>query len=47
MNTNPWKLWSLDGAPAPGTAEIVATLERVLASSPDHPGANHYSHPRC
>jgi tetratricopeptide (TPR) repeat protein len=42
MNQNPWKLWSLDGAPAPGTEEIVATLERVLATSPDHPGANHY-----
>ena len=25
-----------------GTEEIVATLERVLARSPQHPGANHY-----
>jgi tetratricopeptide (TPR) repeat protein len=42
MDVNPWKLWSLDGKPAPGTEEIVTTLERVLAAAPDHPGANHY-----
>ncbi|MGN6520125.1 MAG: hypothetical protein ACTHK2_11950 [Dokdonella sp.] len=42
MTANPWKLWSLDGVAAPGTDEIVATLERVLARNPRHPGANHY-----
>ena len=42
MNTNAWKLWALDGTPAPGTEEIVATLERVLAKDSLHPGANHY-----
>jgi tetratricopeptide (TPR) repeat protein len=42
MNTNPWRLWTNDGQPAPGTAEIETTLERVLASDPGHPGANHY-----
>ncbi len=42
MNTNPWKLWSPDGTPGPGTPEIVATLETVLARDPRHPGANHY-----
>lgn len=42
MNLNPWKLWKADGSPAPGTADAVATLERVLAAHPDHPGANHY-----
>lgn len=42
MNVNPWKLWSLDGKPAPGTEEIVARLEAVLAKDPNHPGANHY-----
>jgi tetratricopeptide (TPR) repeat protein len=42
MNLNAWKLWSSDGTPAPGTPEIVAALEHVLASHPDHPGANHY-----
>jgi len=42
MTANPWKLWSNDGVAAPGTDEIVATLERVLARNPQHPGANHY-----
>ncbi|MEI9983037.1 MAG: hypothetical protein WDN69_07385 [Aliidongia sp.] len=42
MNINAWKLWTPDGAPAPGTEEIVARLETVLATHPDHPGANHY-----
>ena len=42
MDLNPWKFWSPDGTPAKGTLEIVAVLERVLARSPDHPGANHY-----
>lgn len=42
MDVNPWKLWSLDGEPAPGTEEIVTTLESVLARDPRHPGANHY-----
>jgi tetratricopeptide (TPR) repeat protein len=42
MDLNPWKLWTLDGQPAPGTDEIVATLERVLAKDALQPGANHY-----
>jgi tetratricopeptide (TPR) repeat protein len=42
MDVNPWKLWSLDGKAAPGTDEIVATLETVLKRNPQHPGANHY-----
>lgn len=42
MNLRPWKLWSLDGTPAPGTDEIVRVLESVLARNPDHMGANHY-----
>jgi tetratricopeptide (TPR) repeat protein len=42
MDVDPWKLWSKAGVPAPGTEEIVATLEAVLARNPDHPGANHY-----
>ena len=42
MTANPWKLWSNDGNAAPGTEEIVATLEGVLARNPTHPGANHY-----
>lgn len=42
MDLNPWNFWSLDGKAAPGTEEIVATLEAVLALAPDHPGANHF-----
>jgi hypothetical protein len=42
MDLNPWKFWAPDGIPAEGTAEIVATLERVLARAPAHIGANHY-----
>jgi tetratricopeptide (TPR) repeat protein len=42
MNINAWKLWTLDGAPAPGTEEILAILEQTLAKDPQHPGANHY-----
>ncbi|HEY2051044.1 MAG TPA: hypothetical protein VGH03_17020 [Caulobacteraceae bacterium] len=42
MNTNPWRLWNADGSPAPGTEQIVAILEGVLAKAPEHPGANHY-----
>ena len=42
MDVNPWRLWTHDGKPAPGTLEIVAVLEGVLAKDPDHPGANHY-----
>jgi hypothetical protein len=42
MNQNPWKLWTLDGKPAPGTEEIVRVLESVLRRDPDHVGANHY-----
>jgi tetratricopeptide (TPR) repeat protein len=41
MNLHPWRLWTADGRPQPGTEEIVQTLERVLAAAPNHPGANH------
>jgi tetratricopeptide (TPR) repeat protein len=42
MNLNAWKLWTLDGKPAPGTREILDVLEFVLKRDPGHPGANHY-----
>ena len=41
MNLRPWKLWNGDGTPAPGTTEIVATLESVLRRDPNHIGAMH------
>ncbi|MDO8433684.1 MAG: hypothetical protein Q7S58_14865 [Candidatus Binatus sp.] len=42
MDLHPWNLWTPDGKPVPGTEEIVATLEGVMAKYPDHMGANHY-----
>ena len=42
MNLNPWKLWTADGKPAPGTPQIVAVLESVLRRDPNHMGANHF-----
>lgn len=42
MNTNPWKLWTADGRPGPGTPAILEALQKVLAKDPRHPGANHY-----
>jgi tetratricopeptide (TPR) repeat protein len=41
MDLRPWDLWQKDGSAQPGTDEIVATLEGVLAKAPDHPLANH------
>ncbi len=42
MNLRPWRLWTLDGKPEEGTAELVAVLEGVLRRNPNHSGANHY-----
>ena len=42
MNLNPWKLWSADGKPAPGTEHIVDVLESVLRREPNHLAANHF-----
>jgi tetratricopeptide (TPR) repeat protein len=41
MDLRPWKLWTLDYKPEPGTETIVATLQSVLKRDPDHIGANH------
>jgi tetratricopeptide (TPR) repeat protein len=41
MDLRPWDLWTADAKPQPGTEEIVATLEAVLAKSPNHPLALH------
>ena len=42
MNLRPWELWTREGKPAEGTAEILAVLEAVLKRNPAHTGANHY-----
>lgn len=42
MDTQPWDYWEADGKTPKGHgAEIVATLEKVIAKAPDHPGALH------
>jgi len=38
---HPWDLWTLDFQMKEGTAELLTTLERVLALDPKHPGACH------
>lgn len=43
MNLSPWDYWEASGARPKGrTAEILATLEKVLQRQPDHPGAIHF-----
>ena len=42
MNLRPWRLYTKDGTPEPGTDKIVASLEGVMKRDPNHPGANHY-----
>jgi tetratricopeptide (TPR) repeat protein len=42
MDLRPWDFWTPEGTPKPGTQEIVSTLEAVLETHPDHPGACHY-----
>ena len=43
MNLSPWDYWEAGGASPKGrTADLVATLERVLKANPNHPGAIHY-----
>jgi pimeloyl-ACP methyl ester carboxylesterase len=41
LNLRPWNQWTRDGKPQPGTLELVAALERVIARAPDHAGACH------
>lgn len=42
MNTSPWDYWESGGAKLKANvAELVPTLERILAKRPDHPGAIH------
>jgi tetratricopeptide (TPR) repeat protein len=41
MDLMPWSYWTRDGQPAPRTNELIAVLERVLATDPNHPGALH------
>lgn len=43
MNTSPWDYWEADGVTPKGKiGEAIRTLERVLGTSPNHPGAIHF-----
>ncbi len=42
MLQHPWDLWNTDGTPKAWTPAIRGVLEKLLARSPNHPGANHY-----
>lgn len=42
LDLSPWDNWTPEGAPKPGTREIVSILGGTLASHPDHPGACHF-----
>jgi tetratricopeptide (TPR) repeat protein len=41
MTLRPWDLWTHEGKPQPGTDNIVAMLDEVLALAPRHPLALH------
>ena len=41
MILNAWRLFDGAGRPAPGTDEIISTLEAVLRRAPEHIGAHH------
>lgn len=42
MLQHPWDIWNTNGTPKPWEPEIQRILEKLLVSSPNHPGANHY-----
>ncbi len=42
MLEHPWDLWFVNGKPKAWTPEIQQVLEKLLAATPAHPGANHY-----
>ncbi|NCU02737.1 MAG: hypothetical protein GXC73_02020, partial [Chitinophagaceae bacterium] len=42
MLQHPWDLWYVNGTPKAWTPRIRTVLEKLLVSTPLHPGANHY-----
>ena len=42
MLQHPWDLWNINGTPKTWEPLIQQVLEKLLAKSPNHPGANHY-----
>jgi tetratricopeptide (TPR) repeat protein len=42
VETRPWDYWTRKDEPHPHIAEALATVEQVIRTHPDHPGAHHY-----
>ena len=42
MDLRPWKLWTADGQPEPGSLEITRVLAAALKLDPRNVGANHF-----
>ncbi|CAN5806310.1 hypothetical protein BH20GEM3_BH20GEM3_15830 [soil metagenome] len=42
MDLSPWVYWTEAGEPRPDTRKLLPELERVIARSPNHPGACHF-----
>jgi tetratricopeptide (TPR) repeat protein len=42
MNLSPWNYWNGDGSPKPNTTVLLDTLQTVVDTNPEHPGALHY-----
>lgn len=42
LDLRPWRQWTKDGRPEPGTLEAVAALEKAIGIDSTHPGACHY-----
>ena len=42
MDLTPWDYWTRDGKPRENTPELLAQLEYVMRTNPNHPGANHF-----
>ena len=42
MDLSPWNYWTQGGQPRPQTEALLASLERVMETAPDHPGACHF-----
>jgi tetratricopeptide (TPR) repeat protein len=42
MDLSPWVYWTEAGEPRPDTRKLLPELERVIARTPNHPGACHF-----
>ncbi|MGH7663627.1 MAG: hypothetical protein ACRENI_04925 [Gemmatimonadaceae bacterium] len=42
MDLSPWNYWTAKKQPRPDTPQMLALLDRVIATDPNHPGACHF-----